>query len=87
MKIYNFIYLRIGLKLKKIHGVFEFNQSQWFKPYVEFNSQKMEIEKNGEQDGKALYKLMNNAVSQPAFTCSKLAKKITVEQGVKYVQS
>ena len=40
MKIYNFIYLRVGLKLKKIHGVFEFNQSQWFKPYVAFNSQK-----------------------------------------------
>ena len=30
---------------------------------------------------------MNNAVSQPAFTCSKLAKKATVEQGVKYAQS
>ena len=45
MKIYNFIYLRVGLKLKKIHGVFEFNQSQWFKPYVAFNSQKWKQKK------------------------------------------
>ena len=34
------IYLRLGLKLKKIHGVFEFNQPQWVKQYVEFNTQK-----------------------------------------------
>ena len=40
------LYLRIGLKLKKPHLVLEFNQSQWLKPYVEFNMQKrIEAEK------------------------------------------
>ena len=53
--------LRLGLKLKKIHCVLEFNQSQWLKQYVEFNTQKrIEAAKNGDKDGKALYKLMNN---------------------------
>ena len=41
----------------------EFNQSQWLKQYVEFNTQKkIEAEKNGDKDGKVLYKLMNNVV-------------------------
>ena len=55
--------MRLGLKVKQIHHVLEFNQSQWLKPYVEFNTQKrIEAEKNGDKDGKTLYKLMSNAV-------------------------
>ena len=57
------LYLRLGLRLKKIHRVLEFNQSQWLKQYIEFNTQKrIEAEKNGDKDGKALCKSMNNAV-------------------------
>ena len=46
-----------------MHLVLEFNQSQWLKQYVEFNTQKrIEAEKNNDKDGKAFYKLMTNAV-------------------------
>ena len=34
------IYLRLGLKLKKIHRVLELSQSQLLKLYVEFNKKK-----------------------------------------------
>ena len=34
--------VRLGLRLKKIHRVLEFNQSQQLKPQVEFNEQKKE---------------------------------------------
>ena len=57
------LYLRIGLKLKKIYCVLEFNQSQCLTTHIEFSRQKMiEAEKNNDKDGKALYKLMNNAI-------------------------
>ena len=44
------LYLRLGLKLKKIHRVLEFNQPLWLKPNIE------------SKDGKALYKLVNNII-------------------------
>ena len=57
------LYLRLGLKLKNIHRVLELNQSQWLKPYIELNTLKrIEAEQNNDKDGKALYKLMNNAI-------------------------
>ena len=34
------LYVRLGLKLKKIHHALEFNQSQWLNPSMEFNTQK-----------------------------------------------
>ena len=55
--------LRLGSKLKSILRVLELNQSQWLKPYVEFNKQKrIETDRNGDKGEKVLYKLMNNAV-------------------------
>ena len=72
------LYLRLQLKLKKIHCVFEFNQSQWLTPYVEFNTQKrIEAEKNGEKYEKSLYRLMNNAVYSKAM--EKLRNRINVK--------
>ena len=41
--------------MKKIHHALKFNKSQCLKPYAELNIQK-------DKDGKALYKLINNAV-------------------------
>ena len=57
------LYLRLRLKLKKVHRVLEFNQSQRLKPYIEFNTKKrIEEEKNNDKDRKVLQKLMNNAI-------------------------
>ena len=57
------LYLKLGLKLKKIHRVLEFIKSQSLKPYIKFDTQKrMETGKNNDEDGKALYKLMNNDI-------------------------
>ena len=59
MKTCNFI----RIKTKRTHCVLELSQSQWLKPYVDFNTQKrLEADKNEGKDEKTLYKLMSNGV-------------------------
>ena len=56
------LYFKVRIKCEKNCCVLVFNQSQWLTQYIEFNKEKkIEAEKSGQKDGKALYKLMNNA--------------------------
>ena len=55
----------------------QLNQSQWLKPYVEFNTNKrIEAEKNCDTDGEALCKLMNNVLY--GKTMEKLRNRIYI---------
>ena len=57
------LYLSLGMKLTKIHRALSFDQSQWLKPYVDFNTQRRkEAKSRGDKFGDAFFKLMNNAV-------------------------
>jgi len=54
------LYLDLGLKLKKVHGVLEFNQSFWLKEYIDFNRQtRTKAKKSFRKD---FFKVMINSV-------------------------
>ena len=53
--------LELGMKLKKIHKILKFKQSDWMRPYIDFNTQKRAITNN--KSDKNFFKLMNNSVN------------------------
>ena len=72
------LYVSLGMRIKKIHRVIQFDQSCWMKPYIDLNIEKRkEATRNGDQVGKDLFKLMNNAVF--GKTMENLRKRIDFE--------
>ena len=70
------LYLNLGLKIKKVHRVLEFDQSPWFKQYIDFNTEKRKHAKNSFK--KDFFKLMNNSILAKQWEIC--AKGLTLDQ-------
>ena len=57
--------LNHGLILKKVHGVIEFRQEAWLKPYIDMNTELRKEAKNKFE--KYFFKLMNNSMFRKAM--------------------
>jgi hypothetical protein len=54
------LYIKLGMKLVKIHRILEFNEKPWMEPYITLNTELRKKAKSTFE--KDFYKLMNNSV-------------------------
>ena len=69
------LYLKLGMKLSRIHRILKFKQSNWLKEYIEFSTEKRKCAPNNFE--KQFFKVLNNSIYGKCM--ENLRKRINVK--------
>ena len=70
------LYLELGLQIKTIHNVLEFDQKPWLKPYIDFNTMRRTQAKT--EFEKSFYKILNCSVFGKLMECQRKHLDVTL---------
>ena len=72
------LYVKLGMKVTRVHRVIQFEQAPYMKSYIDLNTELRKMAaKNGDKVGKDLLKLFNNAIF--GKTCENIRNHINFE--------
>ena len=54
------LYIKLGMKVTKVHRILEFNEKPWMESYIQLNTEMRKNAKSAFEED--FYKLMNNSV-------------------------
>ncbi len=78
------LYVRLGLRVRKLHRTLQFRQTKWLAPYVKLNSERRQSAQNKFEEN--FFKLMSNSAYGKTMESKRNRRNVTVVRNYKDMQ-